>query len=274
MSPQQPAIDALRQISNEIGAFLQDWPLYRTFTYRGDNWTPTGGSYPGSVGFTFSFPDNLRLYCSDEDCQKLQTWEIYGCPYLDQQNRPRYSDSFAWGTFRCRNCRRSMITYALHFNVGPMGGEITKVGQWPPLSRAPDPVVVAGWSQPDLALYRDAMTFRNSNKGIGSLPYLRRIIENHIHDVLDLIAATHKRKPIPNFDPAKYEDVRAGRRFSDKLDFARDYLPPDLTPSGSPNPIGTLYELISEGIHERSEEAFARCSACSMALRASSPFPR
>jgi hypothetical protein len=40
-------------------------------------------------------------------------------------------------------------------------------------------------------------------------------------------------------------------------------LPSDLTPVGYPNPIGTLYELISDGLHERTEEEcveiFDRC---------------
>jgi hypothetical protein len=98
------------------------------------------------------------------------------------------------------------------------------------------------------------MTFRNGNKGIGALPYLRRIIENHIQGLLDLIGEANQRNPIAGFDPAGFEVVRASHRFSDKLDFARDHLPAGLTPSGSPNPIGTLYELISEGLHERTEE--------------------
>jgi len=92
--------------------------------------------------------------------------------------------------FKCRNCQRSIVRYVLLFVVTEAAGSIIKIGQWPPLSREPDPIIVAGWDKADLVLYRDAMTFRNSNKGIGALPYLRRIIETHIHQVLDLIADT------------------------------------------------------------------------------------
>jgi hypothetical protein len=60
-----------------------------------------------------------------------------------------------------------------------------------------------------------------------------------------------------------FEKVKASRPFSERLDFARDYLPRDLTPSGAPNPIGTLYELIGDGLHQREEEEcvaiFDRC---------------
>jgi len=45
------------------------------------------------------------------------------------------------------------------------------------------------------------------------------------------------------FDSAAFEKVSTSRRFSEKPDFARDFLPVDLTPAGYPNPIGTLYEL-------------------------------
>jgi hypothetical protein len=57
-----------------------------------------------------------------------------------------------------------------------------------------------------------------------------------------------------------------------------------LTPSGSPNPIGSLYDLISDGLHERTEEEcieiFDRCKAAFeyavvpvVALRAKSRTP-
>jgi hypothetical protein len=245
------------RIVNEIAAFLSDWPLYRPYKYEGDLWSRSGR------GFTFLFPDIVRLYCPEEECETTQVWEVGSGPHFGTNST--VVDTFTAVNFLCRNCQRSKMTYFLRFNVSQLRGEITKVGQSPPLSREPDPVVVAGWQRADKFLYRDAMTFRNGNKGIAALPYLRRIIENHIHDVLDLIADANQRKPIMGFDPIAYEKVRPSHRFSEKLDFARDYLPADLVPHGCPNPIGTLYELISDGLHQRTEEEcieiFDRCEA-------------
>jgi hypothetical protein len=249
--------DARLHIVDEITAFLADWPLYKCYKYQGDMWSRR------SVPHHFSFPTTVKLYCQEDECRTVQVWQSKCGPNLGSNST--LTDAFAYVTFTCRNCQRSQVIYFLHFKVNQIGGEITKVGQWPPLSREADPLVVAGWGTADRLLYRDAMTFRNANKGIGALPYLRRIIENHIHDVLDLISAANQRKPMPGFEQVTLETVRNSHRFSEKLDFARDFLPADLTPAGCPNPIGTLYELISDGLHERSEEEcveiFDRCRA-------------
>lgn len=241
---------------NPLAAFLADWPLYRTYKYLGNLWLQNQRRE-----YSFSFPNTLRLYCLEEECKTTQVWEKKSGPYLGGSST--VVDTFTGASFKCRNCQRSEVHYFLHFNVNEIRGEITKVGQWPPLGREPDPVVCSEWGRADVLLYRDAMTFRNANKGIAALPYLRRIIEKHIHDILDLLGDANQRKPIPGFDQAKLASVRNSHRFSEKLDFAREYLPTDLTPSGSPNPIGTLYELISDGLHERTEEecvdVFDRC---------------
>jgi hypothetical protein len=249
--------DPKPRIVDELASFLADWPLYRPFRYKGNLWSQT---YQGR--YSLSFPKVLRLYCPQDECKTTQVWELSSDPYLGVGNSS-VLDRFSSATFHCRNCRRSSLVYFLHFEVNELRGEITKVGQWPPLSREADPVVVARWDKADILLYRDAMTFRNANKGIAALPYLRRIIETHINDVLDLIADANQRKPIEGFDTAKLDMARKSHRFTDKLAVARDYLPPDLTPAGCPNPIGTLHELLSEGLHERTEEEcveiFDRC---------------
>jgi hypothetical protein len=112
--------------------------------------------------------------------------------------------------------------YFVYFDLNKLRGEITKVGQWPPLSRDLNSAVVAGSQKADKDLYRDALTFRHANKGIAALPYLRRIIETHIHDILDLIAAANQRKPTEGFDLSKFETAKKSHRFSDKLQFAEE----------------------------------------------------
>jgi hypothetical protein len=246
----------LERVLAEMAEFLATAPLYRTFKYQGCLWRVQDRS------IDFAFPETLRLYCSDGECGRLQIWERTLPPYLGTATKYEAS-GFASSEFQCRNCERSNVTYFILFNVSEQHGELTKVGQWPPLSREPDPVVVQGWDRQDLLFYRDAMTFRNANKGIAALPYLRRIIENHMRDILALLADANNRQPIPGFDVHHLERVRDSHRFSDKLDFVRDYLPQGLKPAGYPNPIESLYELLSEGLHQESEDEciaiFDRC---------------
>ena len=253
LPPLPPGIAPISELFTdaEMSEWLSSGPLYRTIRATIENQTDR-----------FTVPATLQLHCDNPKCGKTQLWETPG----DRTKRPSLMGSepiFLNITYHCWNCRYSQINYILRYARNGNAVELTKVGQWPPLSRELDPVVVDGWSQHDKNMYRDAATFRNSNKGIGALPYLRRIIERRIGDVLALIADSHGRQPIPGFDVARLEAVRTSHRFSEKLDVARDFLPPGIVVYGLPNPIELLYDLISDGIHERTEEecvaVFDRC---------------
>jgi hypothetical protein len=108
--------------------------------------------------FAILFPQVLRLYCDEAECKTVQIWERRSEPHFGEAKGPQVN-IFTSVIFHCRNCRRSAVRYFFHVDAQTKGGQITKVGQWPPLSRAADPVVVAGWSEADKLLYRDAMTF-------------------------------------------------------------------------------------------------------------------
>lgn len=246
LSPELAPPDPRPRIVQEIATALADWPLYRPYRYEGDLWEIKNHYY------RLSFPRTLRLYCVDENCKATQVWEKESTFHIG--GNTTIVSEFTSVFFRCRNCQASKVHYFLHVQADQVRGEIVKVGQWPPLSREADPIVVSCWNKADKLLYREAMTLRNANKGVGALPYLRRIIENHMNDILNLIADANRRASLPNFDAVAFERVSRSHAFSDKLDFARDYLPQALTPAGSPNPIGRLYELISDGLHQRTEE--------------------
>src|SRR5271154_5065778 len=121
----------------EIAMVLADWPLYKAYRYKGDLWTDQGRGT-----FSFTLPQTVRIFCSDELCATVQVWEGV-VTYLSFYSTS--IDCFGEVSFRCRNCKRSQVTYFLHLVVIGSQGEITKVGQWPPLSREPDPVVSTGW---------------------------------------------------------------------------------------------------------------------------------
>lgn len=201
-------------------------------------------------------PAILELYCGNSTCKKPQRWD--SSLVSDRAQGRAFTKrlaGFVSLAYTCRNCGSSSVTYFVWLDADQQHVEITKVGQWPPQSREPDPALVEKWDGHDLDLYRKAMTLRNSGWGIGSLPYLRRVIETHIHDILDLIAESIKSDEPPNAEELLKTliGVRTGLRFIDKLDFARDHLPDGLTPKNAPNPIGTLYVLISDGIHSKTD---------------------
>jgi hypothetical protein len=91
--------------------------------------------------------------------------------------------------------------------------------------------------------------------------YLRRLVENCINDLLDLVveAAQSDDAVAPLLN--EVEEVKTDRRFSEKIDFAAKLLPKNLVKGA--NPIATLHDLTSAGLHGESDdecvEIFDRC---------------
>jgi hypothetical protein len=89
---------------------------------------------------------------------------------------------------------------------------------------------------------------------------MRRVIENHINEILDILyeqAKSDRPDLIDNIEAAKT------RRFSEKLDCASELFPKSITPPNNPNPLEPLYKLTSEAVHSLSEdeavEIFDQC---------------
>jgi len=136
------------------------------------------------------------------------------------------------------------------------------VGQSPPLESHPAPDLEKRLGPSDAGLYRKALTSRNFNFGIGALAYLRRIVENRMNDLLDLIEeAAFQDGNVPD-ELKKVADVKSSWRFDEKITYAAKALPAHLKKGGI-NPIDFLHDLASEGLHNKTEEecieTFDRC---------------
>jgi hypothetical protein len=262
-----------RELLEKLKQFFEEWPLYRKLRYQGfglchEMMPETVSSFVNTQAL--EIPGSLQLYCGHAECKKVQRWDVSnytmrqtGRALLNRKLDGALQDL----TYTCRNCGVTAVTYFVGIEADHEKVEIIKVGQWPAQSREPDPVLVQSWTPEDLDLYRKALTLRNSGWGLGALPYLRRVIENRMHDLLDLIGESIRANDPPDAEALQstLSGVRNGLRFVDKLDFARDHLPDGLTPKGAPNPVGTLYILISDGIHVRTDaeciEIFDDCKA-------------
>ena len=128
-----------------------------------------------------------------------------------------------------------------------------KVGQWPELEETVSDTLVNALTPEDLKMYKNALRLRNFNLGIASMAYMRRVVENRMNDMLDVL---HEAARVHNAPPevlAKHEEIKKDKRFGVKVDYAGDLLPPNLRPAGHPNPIAVLHELTSEGLHAKSD---------------------
>lgn len=63
-----------------------------------------------------------------------------------------------------------------------------KVGQWPPLAIEPAPALADSLGKEDVELYKKALINANFSHGIAALAYFRRVVENKVNDLIDLIA--------------------------------------------------------------------------------------
>ncbi len=83
---------------------------------------------------------------------------------------------------------------------------------------------------------------------------MRRVVENRMNDMLEIL---HEAARVHNAPPevlAPYEEAKRERRFSAKVEYAGDLLPRNLRPEGHPNPMAVLHELASDGLHAKSDE--------------------
>ena len=221
-------------LTAKLAAVLETWPLYRALAYT------------GAVTVKV-LPENLSLHC--ENCKKERYWETDVSSYSD------HKVGFANRQYTCRNCGESRVTYYFYWGKS---NSVTllffKVGQWPELEETVPETLKNALSAEDLKTYRNALRLRNFNLGIGAVAYVRRVVENRMNDMLDVLHEAARAHNMPAELLAKHEGIKKDKRFSVKVDYAGDLLPANLRPSGHPNPIAVLHELTSEGLHSKSDE--------------------
>lgn len=139
-------------------------------------------------------------------------------------------------------------------DVEPPQGQFhfQKVGQSPAPTVAlpPDLAKALGKHQ---ELYRRGMVSRNQNYGIGALGYFRRIVEETMDNMLDLLAEALREQ---GADPSVIRSVEAAkseRSFERKAEVAADALPEALRPGGF-NPFRSMHALHSKGLHALTDE--------------------
>jgi hypothetical protein len=129
-----------------------------------------------------------------------------------------------------------------------------KVGQYPELEERVPESLAQALGADDLKLFKNALRMRNFNLGVAAVAYMRRVVENRMNEMLEILheaAVTHNAAPE---DLSRYREMRKEKRFSVKVDYAGELLPASLRPPGKPNPMSILHELASDGLHTKSDE--------------------
>jgi hypothetical protein len=222
-----------KQLKIKLHDILTGWPLYREYRYSG-------------VEDAKTLPPIISHNCSF--CRKDQFWDGQYPGYARKSG-------FAEETYTCRNCKGTTIRYYFYWGAeaGKTSALFIKIGQYPAQMAEPPAELGKQLDSDDLDLYKKALTCRNFSFGLGALGYLRRVVENRMNDLLELIAQAASEAGFAQDLLRELEAAKKSNRFDDKVTYAAKILPPHLKPGGQ-NPIDLLHDLASEGLHARSED--------------------
>jgi len=240
--------DSAQALQESLSEVLTKWPLYRTFVYEGKNCHSETYNSRGQNNRFGLLPKQIRLFCGQKECGYETLWEISDAMIYFES---RFIDL---KTYKCRNCGKTTVNYCFIWQEREANNIFIKVGQYPELEERVSDTLKQALDGDDLKLYKNALRMRNFNLGVAAVAYMRRIIENRMNDMLDILheaAITHNA---PAELIARHKEMKGEKRFSVKVDYAGDLLPASLRPSGKPNPMAVLHELASEGLHAKSDE--------------------
>ena len=237
-------INSAEALQEKLGEALVAGSLDRRFVYQGRD---CHGTYGGGARYG-TLPTTLKMFCADDRC-KLETW------WVTETRQFTFAGFYREYSIHVPGIavKSSAFFYSIRqeletYNV------FVKVGQYPELEeRVPESLETA-LGVTDLKLYKNALRMRNFNLGLAAVAYMRRVVENRMGDMLEIL---HEAAVAHNAPPElleRHAEMKGEKRFAVKVDYAGDLLPANLRPPGKPNPMAILHDLASDGLHAKSDE--------------------
>jgi len=245
------------QLQSKLIEWLQSAPLYTEYRYAGAT--------------LVILPNEIQMFC--EQCQRETVWRI------NRAQSGTDKGQYQQRSYRCANCKEQTIYFCYSWyeeaKIAMAGKQLgvsvfRKYGQWPAIEQRVKKELEKALGMQDLKFYKTALRLRNFGNGIGAMAYMRRVIENHMNEMIDILKEesekmahagriakqeiADKEEPatqgIPKQEIPKQE---IPSRFLDKVDYAAKLFPAAIAPEGYPNPMKPLYTLASDAIHNLPE---------------------
>lgn len=149
--------------------------------------------------------------------------------------------------FTCVTCRKERREFLIEQIVDENTIKLQKYGELPRKALERDKDLQKFFSE-DSEYYEKAIVCLNHGYGIAAFAYFRRIVENNIFKLLDLI--TEESDNAINKDEINeaLAELKKESPMSEKIKVANKALPEYLKPSGL-NPLGKIYQVLSAGVH-------------------------
>lgn len=178
---------------------------------------------------------------------------------------PMFISGVAQYSFACASCRKSNRTYLVQQIVENDFVKFQKYGELP-RSRIPRDKRLQKFLKDDRDNYEKAVLCLSHEYGIAAFAYFRRIVESNIIRLLDLIQEDVQASGEDSEALKAIQSLRDGSPMSEKIKVANMALPKYLQPNGL-NPLGRLYQVLSEGVHSLPEaECLKKAKATSECL--------
>lgn len=228
-----------------LASFLVSAPLYRQTAIA--NRDLEIYQYKQSEQHYILLPETVKREC--RSCGAIMMWDTVGQDYTRQAREGVVQPV----TYKCRNCSDRFSVWITWVDVK---GTVTfeKCGQTPKFEINPPKVLERSLGEYS-GFWRTGMTLRHHGYGLGALVYFRRIVEGMTKALLAMLANAMEAS---GDSPQSITDVRnlieAKRPFEEKMEFAAKMIPQHLRPGGA-NPLQTIFEIVSGGIHADTDEA-------------------
>ena len=154
--------------------------------------------------------------------------------------------------FTCVSCKKETREYHVEQIVDGETIRLQKYGERPRKQLKRDPALQR-FLKHDLDNYEKAIVCLSLGYGVAAFAYFRRVVENNINGLLDLVQEDAKSSGSDTQVTAALAELRGNPPMSKKIKIANHALPAYLNPDGL-NPLGRLYEVLSEGVHNLPEE--------------------
>lgn len=242
----------------DLANFFSNSPLYSKVRFA-DTLDPHEDlnffEFLSTKGFKFFCPNDKEFHTYKFD-KKYGPQLMLGGRYVDQNKLFSVTRHV---TASCQFCGDKMeFLLNLFTTTAPMGEDqffpevyLRKFGQFPAIQRSPEKEVYNYLDSQDKEFYNRALANLSIGFGIGAYAYLRRIVENEIKRIvrdvadLDYAGADQVRKA--------WLEFQSNHQMSTLIDSISQFLPVSLKEIGN-NPIKTLYQQSSGGIHDFSEQ--------------------
>jgi hypothetical protein len=167
--------------------------------------------------------------------------------------------------FSCVSCRRAHREYLVEQVLDEENIRLQKYGELP-RSKLARNKFLQKFLKEDLDNYEKAVICLSHEYGVAAFAYFRRVVENNINQLLDLVQQDAQSSAIDQPTLNALAELRKDTPMSDKIKIANLALPSHLKPDGL-NPLGRLYQVLSEGVHSLSEaECLVKAKAMSECL--------